>query len=123
MLSAAQRQAKLAKKVKARKQRQLDLDRQAAIWQREDRRKYSPDRSLLTLDKREELYGRGDDEGGYTDAQCEYVDALVDAYTPEEFAAALAQANALDWPDYDSDECFYDRRVEHRRKQGRGPAT
>jgi hypothetical protein len=125
MLSAAQRQAKLAKKVKARKQRAAE----AAIREREAmtewRREYHPDRVRLIVDKREELYGQGDSEGGYTDAQVAHVDAIVDAYTPEEFAAALAQANALDWePDHINpdhlDDDRYGRRVEQRRQQGRG---
>jgi hypothetical protein len=84
-------------------------------------RKYHPDRVRVVVDKREELYGKGEGEGGvYTDAQVAHVDAIVDAYSPEEFAAALAQANALDWePEY-SGEDWHERRVEQRRQQGRG---
>src|SRR6476620_8038865 len=103
-------QTKLARKTKAR----------AA----EAHRKYHPDRIRVIVDKREELYGKGegeDGEGGvYTDAQVADVDAIVDAYTPEQFAAALAQANALDWEPEHSGEDWHERRVEQRRQQGRG---
>ena len=107
--------AKLARKMKARKARK----RRAA----EARRKYHPDRIRVIVDKREELYGKGEGEGGadgYTDTQVAHVDAIVDAYTPEEFAAALARANALDWEPEHSGEDWHERRVEQRRQQGRG---
>ena len=95
-------------KTKARKQRTAEAPR-----------KYHPDRIRVIVDKREQLYGRGEGEGGvYTDAQVAHVDAIVAAYTPEEFAAALAQANALDWEPEGED--WHERRVEQRRQQGRG---
>ena len=109
-------QAKSARKTKARKRRAAEAPR-----------KYHPDRIRVVVDKREELYGKGEGEDGmdgYTDAQVAHVDAIVDAYTPEEFAAALAQANALDWESDDwepthLDNDPYGRRVEQRRQQGR----
>jgi hypothetical protein len=107
--------AKLARKTKARKARK----RRAA----EARRRYHPDRIRVVVDKREELYGKGEGEDGmdgYTEAQVAHVDAIVDGYTPEEFAAALAQANALDWEPEHSREDWHERRVEQRRQQGRG---
>jgi hypothetical protein len=120
MLSAAQRQAKLARKAKARKQRTKLAAVQQLEAAKEWRRQNDPDRVRVVLDKREELYGQGDLVEGYTDAQVRHVDALVNAYTPEEFAGALALANALDWePDY-LDEDWYERRAEQRRQQGRG---
>jgi hypothetical protein len=106
--------AKLARKMKARKAR-----KQRAA----ESRKYHPDRIRVVVDKREELYGKGEGEDGmdgYTDAQIAHVDAIVDACTPEEFAAALAQANALDWEPEHSGEDWHERRVEQRRQQGRG---
>jgi len=120
MLSAAQRQAKLAMKAKARKQ-------QLAVWTKRDEAEWRRSQNaaavlIVVIDKREELYGQGDAGGWeYTDEQVAHVDAIVDAYTPEEFAAALAQANALDWEPEHVNENWFDRRVEQRRQQGRGP--
>jgi|tagenome__1003787_1003787.scaffolds.fasta_scaffold20969967_6 hypothetical protein len=86
MLSAAQRQAKLA-----------------------------ADRSRVIVNKREQLYGQGDIENGYyTEEQCAHVEAVVNALTPDEFAAALAQANALEWASDDdlSHHDWTERRTE-----------
>ena len=88
---------------------------------REWRRPYDPDRVRVIIDKREELYGQGDSEGRYTEAQIAHVDAIVDAYTPEEFAVALARANALAWEPDHLEEDWYERRVEQRRQQGKSP--
>ena len=120
MLSAAaKQQAKLAMKAKARKQR-------LAVWTKRDEAEWQRSQNaaavlIVVIDNREELYGQGDAGGWeYTDEQVAHVDAIVDAYTPEEFAAALAQANALDWEPDHIDEDWYERRVEQRRQQGRG---
>jgi len=116
----AQRQAKLAMKAKARKQR-------LAVWTKRDEAEWRRSQNaaavlIVVIDKREELYGQGDAGGWeYTDEQVAHVDAIVDAYTPEEFAAALAQANALDWEPDHIDEDWFERRVEQRRQQGRPP--
>jgi hypothetical protein len=121
MLSAAQRQAKLAKKARARKQRAVDArDWQAPMMERQCG--VDPDYYLLIIDKLEELYGRGDDEGEYSEAQMDHVDALVAGYTPEEYAAALALAKALNWGDTDPRSDDGTHRAEQRRQQGRDRA-
>ncbi len=58
MLSAAQRQAKLAMKAKARKQR-------LAVWTKRDEAEWRRSQNaaavlIVVIDKREELYGQGD---------------------------------------------------------------
>ena len=120
MLSAAQRQAKLARKAKARKQWKQRAKLRAVEEMRRARRRDDPDRALLIVDKREELYGEGDADGGYSEGQIAHVNAIVDAYTPDEFRAALALAKALKWSDLATDGDNYDERVEQRRQQGRG---
>jgi hypothetical protein len=92
--------------------RQAKPAKKAKVW----KQLAVPDRVRLIIDKREELYGKGESEED---------GAIVDAYTPEEFAAALALANALDWESDDwepthLDNDPYGRRVEQRRQQGRG---
>jgi hypothetical protein len=115
MLSAAQRQAKLARKKKARKQRAAEnaLNASTEAMIREAHH-------LIVVDKLEELYGQGAD--GYTQAQRDHVKAIMDAYTPEDFGTAFEQATALSWEtdDIDDDEDWYPRRVAERRQQGRG---
>jgi hypothetical protein len=125
MLSAAQRQAKLAKKKKVKVQKQRAAA-DTAIREREaERQKQDSGYYRIIADKREELFGLGlwfgDDTvvADYTPEQCAHVDAIVNAYTPEEFAAALAQANELNWESDYLDECFFERRVEQRLAQGR----
>jgi hypothetical protein len=118
MLSAARRQAKLAKKANAKKQR---AKQRAAEEARLAQHRYHPDQVLLVLDKREELYGQGDIENGYSPEETAHVDAIIAAYTPEERAAALALAKALTWDEENLDSDNYDQRAEQRRQQGRGP--
>jgi hypothetical protein len=68
------------------------------------------ERCCVIVDLREQLYGNGvwfDDNtksSDYSPEEIAHVDAIVDGFTPEEFAAALEQARArsrtqdeLDW--------------------------
>jgi len=112
MLRAAQRQAKLVRKTKARKQRAVENSLVASI--------IPEAHFLITVDKLEEFYGGGNADGMYTQAQYDHVKAIMDAYTPEDFGTALEQATALSWPPGDDDKDWYPRRVEQRRQQGRG---
>jgi hypothetical protein len=123
MLSAAQRQRKLAKRAKVRKEMsriaKLGMIRAARAA---DRR--GPDDWLLIIDKREELFGRGDADGMYTTDQVDTVDIIIDEYTPEQRRLAIALAEALRWEtqeeDDDIDIDHFDLRKQQRREQGRG---
>ena len=88
-LSAAIRHAKLAKKAKQRG-RQLKANAEA-LQRRIDQ---DPDRISLVVQTRENMFGEGDLENGYTLEQIAAPDAAIAAYTPEERAAVLAQARA-----------------------------
>jgi hypothetical protein len=88
-LSAAIRHAKLAKKAKQRG-RQLKANAEA-LQRRIDQ---DPDRISLVVQTRENMFGEGDLENGYTLEQIAAADAAIAAYTPEERAAVLAQARA-----------------------------
>jgi hypothetical protein len=121
MLSAAQRQRKLAKRAKVRKEMastaKLGMIRARAAERR------APDDWLLIMDKREELFGQGDLEGSYTGEQIREVNAIVDGYTPEQRKVAIELAKALRWDepeDYDSDVDHSELRQQQRREQGRG---
>ena len=107
MLSAARRQAKLAKRAKAQKERAAAFQaaqlgeaaairaREAAAYERQEllRRLGEEDRLedvvLLIQDKHEELHGGG----RYSAAQIREVNAIIAAYTPDEFDTAVALAN------------------------------
>jgi hypothetical protein len=125
MLSAAHRQRKLAKRAKVRKEMasiaKLEMIRAASAGRAADRR--GPDDWLLILDKREELFGQGNSEGGYTAEQIDEVNAIIDGYTPEQRKIAIELAKALRWDepeDYDSDVDHSQLRQQQRRVQGRG---
>lgn len=121
MLSDVRRQAKLAKKAKVRKQKAKQRAAEQTRLARGGRDR--EDYYRLINDKREELYGQGDAEGGYLPDQVAHVDAIVNAYTPEERAAALALANALTWESGTTgDEDYSELRMQQRRQQGRGLA-
>jgi hypothetical protein len=118
MLSAAQRQRKLTKRAKIRKEKlssaKLELIRAA------DRR--GPDDWLLILDKREELFGQGDLDRGYSTEQINEVDAIVNGYTREQREVAIELAEALTWgdpEDLDTDVDHFELRQQQRREQGR----
>ena len=122
MLSAAQRQRKLAKKAKVRKEMasiaKLGMIRAAAAAARR-----GPYHSLLIIDKREELFGRGDLEGSYTAEQIDEVNAIINGYTPEQREVAIELAKALRWEtpeEEDNDVDHTDIRQQQRREQGRG---
>ena len=78
-----------------RHQKELQQAREAAVHRRtelvsqlgEDRRE---DAWLLIQDKHEELHG----SGFYSIGQIEEVNAIIAAYTPDEFDAALALAKS-----------------------------
>ena len=78
-----------------RHQKELQQAREAAVHRRtelvsqlgEDRRE---DAWLLIQDKHEELHG----SGFYSIGQIEEVNAIIVAYTPDEFDAAVAQAKS-----------------------------
>jgi hypothetical protein len=125
MLSAAQRQRKLAKKAKVRKEMasiaKLGMIRAASAARAADRR--GPDDWLLIMDKREELFGRGDADGMYTTDLVDTVDIIIDEYTPEQRRLAIALAEALRWEtqeEYDTDVDHSELRQQQRREQGRG---
>jgi hypothetical protein len=136
MLSAAQRQAilpKKAKKAKVQKKRARQAVQRAegtavqalesAAYERQDLllrlgEARLEDAVMLVQDKHEELHGPSD--LGYSAGQIREVNAIIAAYTPDEFAAALALANALTWAPDDSDEDNYGERAKQRRQQGRG---
>jgi len=122
MLSAAQRQRKLAKRAKVRKEMsritKLGMIRAARAA---DRR--GPDDWLLIIDKREELFGQGDLDEGYTDEQINEVNAIVNGYTPEQRKVAIELAKALRWETPEEDDTDVDHselRQQQRREQGRG---
>ena len=79
----------------------------------EDRRE---DAWLVIQDKHEELHG----SGFYSIGQIEEINAIITAYTPDEFDAAVALAKALDWESNDEGESNYVLRVAQRCLQGRG---
>jgi hypothetical protein len=71
---------------------------------------------LVISDKCEELYGP---YGQYcSDEQMAHVNEIVSAYTADEFAAALAEAEALTWSPDDLNTA--NKRVTQRQLQGRG---
>jgi len=101
--------------------REVQRAREAALHRRTelvsqlgvDRRE---DACLLIQDKHEELHG----SGFYSIGQIEEVNAVIAAYTPDEFDAAIALAKALDWESDDEGKSNDERRVAQRRLQGRG---
>jgi len=130
MLSAAQRQAKKAKAQKKRTRQAVQRAEvtavqalESAAYERQDLllrlgEARLEDAVLLVQDKHEELHGPS--ELGYSAGQIREVNAIIAAYTPDEFAAALALANAVTWAPVDSDVDNYDERAVQRRQQGRG---
>ena len=130
MLSAAQRQAKKAKAQEKRTRQAVQRAEvtavqalESAAYERQDLllrlgEARLEDAVLLVQDKHEELHGPS--ELGYSAGQIREVNAIIAAYTPDEFAAALALANAVTWAPVDSDEDNYDERAVQRRQQGRG---
>jgi hypothetical protein len=125
MLSAAQRQRKLAKRAKVRKEMshtaKLGMLRAASAARAADRR--GPDDTLLIIDKREELFGQGDSEGSYTAEQINEVDAIINGYTPEQREVAIQLAKALRWETPEEDDNDVDHtelRQQQRREQSRG---
>jgi hypothetical protein len=119
MLSAAQRQRKLAKRAKVRKEK-LSTAKSGQI-RAADRR--GPDDWLLIIDKREELFGQGDLDDGYTAEQINEVNAIVNGYTPEQRKVAIELAKALRWETPEEDDTDVDHselRQQQRREQGRG---
>jgi hypothetical protein len=120
MLSAAQRQRKMAKRVKARKEKvRIEKSRPIRPSERD-----GPEDSLLIIDKREELFGQGDLDGFYTTEQINEVDAIVDGYTPEQREAAIELAKALTWETfeqlYNGEANHAELRQRERQEQGRG---
>jgi hypothetical protein len=120
MLSAAQRQRKLAKKAKVRKQvnsTKLEMTRALRAVDR-----LGPFYSLLIIDKCEEMFG--DPYGGYSADQHEEVIAIVNGYTPEQREVAIKLATSLRWEtpeeDFDTDVHHFELRQQQRREQGRG---
>ena len=76
------------------------------------------------MDKHEELHGGDFETKRYSAAQIEEVNAMIAAYTPDEFNTAVALAEALGWEQYENfDDDYFQRRVIQRRLQGRGPAA
>jgi hypothetical protein len=119
MLSAAQRQRKLAKRAKVRKEKLSTA--KSGLIRATDRR--GPDDWLLIMDKREELFGRGDADGMYTTDQVDTVDIIIDEYTPEQRRLAIGLAEALRWETQEEDDTdidHFDLRKQQRREQGRG---
>jgi hypothetical protein len=118
MLSAAQRQRKLAKRAKVRKEK---LRTAKAELISANRRR--PDDTLLIIDKREELFRQGDSEGSYTAEQINQVNAIINGYTPEQREVAIKLAKALRWETPEEDDNDVDHtelRQQQRREQGRG---
>jgi hypothetical protein len=117
MLSAAQRQRKLAKRAKVRKEmaRIAKLELITGDYRRSDD-------TLLIIDKREELFGQGDLYDGYTAEQIKEVEDIVKRYTPEQREVAIELAKALRWeaPEDDLEVDYSDIRHQQRREQGRG---
>jgi hypothetical protein len=70
---------------------------------------------LVIQDKHEELHG----SGFYSIGQIEEVNAIIAAYTPDEFDAAVALAKALNWESDDEGESNCVLRVAQRCLQGR----
>ena len=130
MLSAAQRQAKRAKAQEKRTRQAVQRAEvtavqalESAAYERQDLllrlgEARLEDAVLLVQDKHEELHGPS--ELGYSAGQIREVNAIIAAYTRDEFAAALALANAVTWAPVDSDEDNYDERAVQRGQQGRG---
>jgi hypothetical protein len=119
MLSAAQRQRKLAKRAKVRKEK-LRTAKSELIRAADPR---GPDDWLLIMDKREELFGQGGADGMYTTHQIDTVDIIIDEYTPEQRRIAIVLAEALSWEtdeEYDTDIDHSDLRKQQRLAQGRG---
>jgi hypothetical protein len=119
MLSAAQRQRKLAKRAKVRKEKLRTST--SRLFRVTDRR--GPDDWLLIMDKREEMFGQGDAQGMYTTDQVDTVDIIIHEYTPEQRRLAIELAKALRWEtqeEYDTDIDHFDFRKQQRREQGRG---
>jgi hypothetical protein len=89
--------------------RRTELVSQLGVGRREDA-------CLVIQDKHEELHG----SGFYSIGQIEEINAIITAYTPDEFDAAVALAKALDWESNDEGESNYVLRVAQRCLQGRG---
>ena len=85
-LSAAQRQAKLARKAKRRKE-QLKAKAKLAASPIDEVH------AALVVHAREQMFGEPPD-GFYTKEQCAAADAVAAAYTLEERAAILAEARS-----------------------------
>jgi hypothetical protein len=120
MLNAAQRQRKLAKRAKVRKEK----SRIAKSGLTRDADCRGPDDWLLIFDKREELFGQGHLYMGYTAKQINEVNAIIDGYTHEQREVAIKLAKALRWetPEEDCimDVDHFELRQQQRREQGRG---
>ena len=104
MLSAAQRQAKKAKAQKKRTRQAVQRAEvtavqalESAAYERQDLllrlgEARLEDAVLLVQDKHEELHGPS--ERGYSAGQIREVNAIIAAYTPDEFDAATALAKS-----------------------------
>ena len=107
MLSAAQRQAKKAKAQKKRTRQAVQRAEvtavqalESAAYERQDLllrlgEARLEDAVLLVQDKHEELHGPSD--LGYSAGQIREVNAIIAAYTPDEFDTAVALANYKVW--------------------------